>query len=277
MQTPADTLESFLNQNELRHITPLKVLGLLGSQLHSVPLRVADEAAYLLWSMRDTNQYDSAKYPTADAVFYPAVNVSPSPAMLEACARAILDTAHGRTFVMKTIEPQLVVALRALAPTAHVSYERTLCTFTAAPDEIALASGAISSVHNLRVTSVITDAARPLLDAHNVYSADELETMFARGNGRCFVIFDGDRAIGVALSFSNSSSLYEIGSLYVAPAARRNRHASALVCAALADLVARGRTVRYVVDTTNAPSIALARHCGLREAMRLEHWLVTDR
>jgi hypothetical protein len=69
MQTPATTLESFLRQNELHHITPLKVLGLFGSQLRSVPLRVAGETAYLLWSRRDASLDDCAKCPTADAVF----------------------------------------------------------------------------------------------------------------------------------------------------------------------------------------------------------------
>ena len=274
MKTPADTLATFLHQNELRHITPLKVLGLFGTQLQSVSLRVADDVAYLLWSRRDVSQYDSAKYPSADVVFYPALNAAPSAAMFGVCARAILDEARGRTFVVKTIEPALVVALRALAPTAHFNYERALCTFTVAPDAGTSAAGAAASAHNVRVTRAITDEARPLLDAHDVYSTGELETMFADENGRCFVSFDGDVAVGVALSFPNSSSLYEIGSLYVAPVARRAGHASALVRAALADVAARGLAVRYVVDATNAPSIALAERCGLREAMRLEHWLV---
>lgn len=274
MQTPAATLKTFLHQNELRHITPLKVLGLFGEQLRAVPLRVADEVAYLLWSQRDVSQYDNAKYPSADVVFYPALDVAPSAAMLEVCARAILNEACGRTFVVKTIEPPLIAALRTLAPIARFTYERALCTFTVTPDASATASRAMASERNIDVTSVISDAARPLLDAHNVYSAGELETMFADGSGRCFVSFDGDVAVGVALSFPNSSSLYEIGSLYVAPAARRAGHASALVRAALADVAARGLAVRYVVDATNAPSIALAERCGLREVMRLEHWLV---
>ncbi len=277
MQTPADILETFLHQNELRHITPLKVLGLFGAQLRSLPLRVADEVAYLLWSRRDASQYDSAKYPTADVVFYPALNVAPSAAILDVCARAILEEARGRTFVVKTIEPALVVALRTLAPTARFNYERALCTFTVAPDGGTSASGATTSAQNVRQTPAITDEARPLLDAHNVYSAGELETMFADGNGRCFVSFDGDVAVGVALSFPNSPSLYEIGSLYVAPVARRAGHASALVRAALADAAARGLSVRYVVGATNAPSIALAERSGLREVMRLEHWLVAGR
>ena len=276
MQSRPNTIEYFLHQNELHHITPLKVLGLFGSQLRSVPLSVADGTAYLLWSRRDASQYDSAKYPTADVVFYPALVAAPTPAMLSVCARAIFDEARGRAFVVKTIETRLLDALRVAAPAARFNYERALCTFTVA-GRAAVQSPALAvtrAVRQIRSTITITDEAQPLLDAHNVYSASELQTMFADGNGRCLVSFDGDHAVAVALSFPNSPSLYEIGSLYVSPAARRCGHASALVRAALADLAARGLAVRYVVDATNAPSIALAERCGLREVMRLEHWLV---
>jgi ribosomal protein S18 acetylase RimI-like enzyme len=277
MQTQAISLESFLHQNELHHITPIKVLGLFGSQLRSIPLGVAGETAHLLWSMREVSQYDSAKYPTADVVFYPAFNIAPPMAMLVVCARTILDEARGRTFVVKTIEARLLDALRVAAPAARFNYERALCTFTVAGDAAVQlpATDSTRQAHQIRATTTITDEAQPLLDAHNVYSASELRTMFAQGDGRCFVSFDGGSAVAVALSFPNSPSLYEIGSLYVSPDARRAGHASALVLTALADLAARGLAVRYVVDATNAPSIALAERCGLREVMRLEHWLVT--
>ena len=111
----------------------------------------------------------------------------------------------------------------------------------------------------------------------SVYSAGELDTMFADGSARCLLRFDGDEAdrhpLAIALSFPNTPTLHEIGSLYVAPLARRAGHASVLVHAALADVARRDLAARYVVDATNARSIELATRCGLREVMRLEHWL----
>ena len=103
--------------------------------------------------------------------------------------------------------------------------------------------------------------------------------MFADGSARCLLRFDGDgdeadrHPVAIALSFPNTPTLHEIGSLYVAPHARRAGHASALVHAALADIALRDLAARYVVDATNAPSIELAKRCGLREVMRVEHWL----
>jgi ribosomal protein S18 acetylase RimI-like enzyme len=278
MNSPANSLDSFLHQDEFRHITPLKLLTLFGSRMSCIPLAVGAETAYLLWSQRDVSHYDSAKYPTADLVFYPAFDDAPSAAILNACARAMLIEAVGRAFVVKTIELALIDALRAAAPQANFNFERALATFTtfATPSNAIVAASRLSvEPLDVRAAPAIPEAARSLLDAHNVYSASELETMFTGRDGRCFVSYRDQRAVAVTLSFSNSRSLYEIGSLYVAPTARRAGHASALVCAALADLSARGLVARYVVDATNAPSIALAERCELREAMRLEHWLVT--
>ena len=99
--------------------------------------------------------------------------------------------------------------------------------------------------------------------------------MFADGSARCLLSFGDDELepAAIALIFPNTRTLHEIGSLYVAPDVRRAGHARALVRAALADVAARNLAVRYLVDATNVPSITLAQRCGLREVMRLEHWL----
>ena len=99
--------------------------------------------------------------------------------------------------------------------------------------------------------------------------------MFADGSARCLLRLVGDTPVTIALSFPNTQTLHEIGSLYVSPPARRTGHADALVRAALVDNASRSMRVRYVVDATNVPSITLAKRCGLREVMRLEHWLAT--
>ena len=269
-------LAQFLNEDELHHITPFKLLGLYRGRVRVVLVSEGVEQAFLLMLPRAASQYDTAKYPSASLVVFPALSASPSAAMIDTCVAAILENAGADAFVVKSCELLLIAALRAASP--ELSYQRALLTFTPNAEDGAGSAGSASK-SSVRITTHITPEAGALLAAHDVYSASELDTMFADGSARCLLRFDGDgdeagrHAVAIALTFPNAPTLHEIGSLYVAPLARRVGHASVLVRAALADIARRGLAARYVVDATNAPSIELATRCGLREVMRLEHWL----
>lgn len=282
-------LNRFLHRDELRHITPLKMRSLYGEQMRGLEVTVADETAYVMVMPRAVSQYDSVKYPTAMHVVCPALSEDASLALIDAVVDAMLDATRGESFVVKTIDVALIAALRdALGSVREMRYERALCTFVPSFGEVNASRFAVTRravralrlVDGVEVFPHVSDVAIPLLDAHDVYSASELAAMFAGGDGRCWVrraevanTCDGD-AVAVLLTFPNTPTLHEIGSLYVRPDARRAGYAQVLVRAALDDLLGRSLSVRYVVDAQNAASIALAERCGLREAMRLEHWLV---
>ena len=266
--------EAFLDEDDLRHITPLKMLGLFSEYIRLVRVAAGKEQAFLMLLPRAASQWATAKYPSASLVIFPVLSASPTTAILAACATAIVENAGAEIFIVNSPDPAVLAALRTALPA--LNYQRALLTFT--PDGESgggfLRSASRSSV---QVTTHIPTEALALLAAHDVYSTSELETMFSDGSARCFLSFDGDDSdahpVAIALTFPNTPTLHEIGSLYVAPHARRAGHARALVSAALADVASRNLRVRYVVDATNAPSIELATRCGLREVMRLEHWL----
>ena len=266
-------LVQLLHEDELRHVSPLKMFGLYREQMRVVAFDVGAEQGFLLLLPRAASHYDTAKYPSASRVIFPVLSRSPSVAMIDACVVAIVKSAGAETFVIKSCELALVSALRAARPA--LSYQRALLTFTRFSEESAwLASHAdVMPPIKLKVTPLVLAEAQALLAAHDVYSASELKTMFTDGSARCLLSVDGEEPVAVALAFPNTPTLHEIGSLYVAPHARRAGHAGALVRAAMADIAGRNLAVRYVVDATNAPSIDLAKRCGLREVMRLEHWL----
>lgn len=274
MTIPTTEFEAFLSADELRHITPLKMLGLYREQMRVVPVYASGEQAFLMLSPRAASQWDTAKYPSATLVIFPVLSASPSAVMIDACVHAIVENAGHETFVVKACERALMAALRAALPA--LNYQRALLTFTPGGEHGAGVSRSASRP-SVQVTAHIPTEALALLAAHDVYSAGELETMFADGSARCFLSFDSEDSdrhpVAIALTFPNTPTLHEIGSLYVAPHARRAGHARALVNAALADVASRNLLVRYVVDATNAPSIELATRSGLREVMRLEHWL----
>lgn len=81
--------------------------------------------------------------------------------------------------------------------------------------------------------------------------------------------------MAAGIVFKNFGSVREIGGLFTVEGFRRQHHALRIVEAALKSLIDQGRIPRYQVRSDNTPSIALARACGLREFLRMEH-LRTD-
>jgi ribosomal protein S18 acetylase RimI-like enzyme len=274
-EVPREALRDFLEQDELRHITPLKMLAMFGDVSRVFRISANDEHGYVLTMLRAASiQWDNEKYPDATHVVYVALRAHASDALIEATAQCILRETRGEPFVVKTIESRLIDALQASKDSRMpMIYRLSLSTFI--PDEsTAIANEAAhmqSATHNSCYAHVPT-AAQELLATHNVYNERDLATMFADGSARCWLRFLNEEPVAVLLTFANTNSLHEIGSLHVHTSARRAGHARSLVRDAIDDLRNRGLSLRYVVDTTNKASIALAELCGLRLALRLEHW-----
>jgi GNAT superfamily N-acetyltransferase len=269
-------LFEFLEADELRHITPIKVLTMFGDAMNVHPVVSDDERGYILVVRSALSQWDSAKYPHATFSVYVALPAQASDRLIETTAARVLLETRGEPFVVKTIEPRLGQRLQTINDARlPLHYRLALLTFT--PDEQTMSPS--SAVESQTMNSAcasrfdhIPEGARSLLNAHNVYGNDELDAMFADSTARCWLRFVGNEAVAVVLTFANSKTLHEIGSLYVHASARRAGHAQALVHAALHDIAARGLKVRYVVDATNSASISLAQQCGLHEVLRAEHW-----
>lgn len=279
MATDNEHLVERLRRDPLRHITPLKMYALYGAAMRVLPVDGSPGAnhseALVLVSPRSVSQYDEANYGDVEWVVMPALPAHPTRDLVATCAEQILAATGRSSFVVKTVEVALVDALRErLGSKRAPQYRRALCTF-GWPGGRFCGSPDASVV----TTSTLQDEALPLLRAHGVYSMGELQTLFADGSARCHLKFavsaDGSKdAVSVLLTFPNAPAIHEIGSLHVRPDARRAGHARALLVSALTDLQVRELTVRYVVDATNAPSIALAEAVGLREQFRLAHWVV---
>jgi GNAT superfamily N-acetyltransferase len=279
--TERSALFEFLESDELRHITPLKMLTMFGNTLSVFPIEANSERGVVFVMPRAASQWDTSKYPSAVHSVYTALPATASESLIAAAAQRVLLETRNEPFVVKTIERRLIERLQASGDARMpMHYALALLTFTPikalAP---VLDSTYESSTIDAQFKSVcyeqIPQAAWPLLNAHDVYSKAELSKMFADGTARCWLRFVRDEAKAVLLTFANSKTLHEIGSLYVHANARRARHAQALVRAALDDIDKRGLKVRYVVDATNNASISLAQQCGLCEALRAEHWYTT--
>jgi ribosomal protein S18 acetylase RimI-like enzyme len=266
-------LRTFLESDELRHITPLKMLAMFGDSLRIYRVDAANQHGYLLTMPRSRSQWASSKYPEAARIVIPALPFVASDSLLDEVAVCALRVTKERSFVVNTIEASLIARLQhANDPRAPLSLRLALLSFV--PDfDLARDATYIELDDSVRCFAHVPVDARALLTAHNVYSDSDLATMFADGSARCWLRYAGNVPVALLLTFANSPSLHEIGSLHVDVTARRAGHAQALVRAALSDLRVRGLKVRYVTEATNAASIALASRSGLALALTTEHWV----
>jgi ribosomal protein S18 acetylase RimI-like enzyme len=268
-----EELLEFLNADQLRHITPLKLLGLFGDALMTHRLEAAGQTGYILTMPRSMSQWASSKYPEAERIVYPAIPAQASDALTDAAAQCALRITERKSFVVNTVDAALIARLqRADDERLPLSLRVALLTFVPNLEAIN-ESNANMRDESIRCFNCTPADAQSLLDAHNVYSKSDLDTMFADGTARCWLRYVDQSPVAVLITMANSRTLHEIGSLHVQLDARRAGHAQALVNAALRDLRERGIKARYVVEATNAASISLAKRCGLRLALRAEHWM----
>lgn len=269
-----EALMTFLEEDELRHVSPLKMLLLFGDALKVFSVGAGDERGYVMTMPCAASHWASQHYPGVTWVVHIALREGASAELIAIAAERVLRDTQREPFVVVTVEPRLTSALQASGDArAPLAYRLALLTFVPTAATMAIVCESVDgSIRNACHTRV-PDDARNLLASHNTASDRELETIFADGNARCWVRFVDGEPVAVLLTFANSKSLHEIGSLHVAANYRRAGHARALVGAALADLRERGLSIRYVANATNEASIALAQQCGLRLALRSEHWV----
>ncbi len=93
-------LVQLLHEDELRHVSPLKMFGLYREQMRVVAFDVGAEQGFLLLLPRAASQYDTAKYPSASRVIFPVLSRSHSAAMIDACVVTIVKSAGAETFVI---------------------------------------------------------------------------------------------------------------------------------------------------------------------------------
>jgi ribosomal protein S18 acetylase RimI-like enzyme len=254
-----ESIIDYLSQEAMRHITPIKLFSLYADQTTCAWFGknlIATVAAR-------ESQYDRLTYPHATLVAYPALTADASDSEIRACAEYIASLTATEYVILKTLDERLIAEITRRTTCKP---QRALATFLRT--DIPISIPTFAKVH---VEPELPRNAQTLVQAHGVYSEDEIKKLFEDGEGRCFWIESASNALAVALSYPTTKTIHEVGNVYVTHEARRQGYARAIVCAAIENLASRGKTARYVVDTKNTASIALATQCGLAEKFRLQH------
>ena len=107
----------------------------------------------------------------------------------------------------------------------------------------------------------------------NGYEPAEVSRHFADG-ARWFGIRDRGQIVSACFVFRNFETVWEIGGVFTEPSHRRMGHARKVVTSALNHVLANGFIPRYQVRSGNMESIRLAETIGLKEFLRMDHFLL---
>jgi RimJ/RimL family protein N-acetyltransferase len=245
-----------LRRSPLKNITLLKMMTAYHSQIDSTLIEQQDQWGVLLMMPAVTFPYDHRTYPEADTVVLMDYS---SPEVFPALLKLLPRDAR---LVFKLQEDAY---RQALEPYFTLHKVRSLYSYSTAEGQTFSADGACI------VSEAMDERLLPLW-MENDYSQGEISQYFQEG-AFSVSLFEGDMPISTCMVFRNEESVWEIGAVHTAAAARKNGLAQRVVRTALYHTLQRGYIPRYQVLEDNLASIRLAESIGLTPAVKLEHWI----
>jgi len=256
-QDPAAGILSRLRADPLRHIVTLKMLHMHGDTIRTIPLE--DESGWALLSMFPVHvsEFDRQTYPGMQQVIL-------IDGTSERNKLKLLRGLPAQSVVVKTYDDAIKKYLvRQLDAEPALSF----LSFTGSPG----GTSGTPMPGLIESTSLNDEAVR--LFGYNGYEPAKLDRYFADG-ARWFGVRAGGRIVSVCFVFRNFETVWEIGGVFTELTHRRQGLARGVVSAALNHLLTVGLTPRYQVRSDNVESIRLAETAGLKEFLRMSHYLV---
>ncbi|HVU39157.1 MAG TPA: GNAT family N-acetyltransferase [Opitutales bacterium] len=248
---------AWLRSDGLRHIVTLKMLAVGGA---AIDCRLCEEAdGWGLLSLFSTKvfEYDQQTYADRERV----VLIDGTSAGAKA---KLLETLPRGALVVKTYDEAVKTYLEGKYGAKRV---RSFVSFTGFPG-----GPRFAPAREIAESATLTPEVAAMFAA-NGYEASELARHFGDG-ARWFGIQEAGQMVSACMVFRNFETVWEIGGVYTLPEHRRRGLARQVVAAALEHLHQAQRRPRYQVRADNLASIELARAAGLREFLRMEHFLV---
>ena len=119
---------------------------------------------------------------------------------------------------------------------------------------------------------VLTDEAVALI-SRNGYTLQELKKYFENGSV-WFGYIESGEIKSICFMYQNHENIWEIAGVHTVEAERKKGFGRIVVLSALRYLLAKGLIPRYEVDIKNIASINLAEGLGMKQFLKIDHFLL---
>ena len=256
MNQPDIKAIEYLNRDPLRNLATLKHLLLYKD---SVEISIAEDTfdwALLVRLPTELLSYDSATYPDAKQAIF--INGSSDP-----LKQVLLSKLSHNDYILRTNERLDLSILKnrfdITQGNSYVSYSCSSISSNSPPETI-------------QESYVLTDEAEALI-SRNGYTRQELHKYFKNGSV-WFGYIESGEIKSICFVYQNHDNIWEIAGVHTVEADRKKGFARLVVLAAVRYLLENGLIPRYEVDINNTTSINLAESLGMKQFLRIDHFLL---
>ncbi len=253
--TTIETALTFLRQDLLRNIVPLKMLAAHPEAIDIHYTNDSGEAGVLLLFPTNAFAYDRQSYPEDNLI---ALITVTKPTLVQSLLPAL---PRDQRIIFKLADEAVQATLIQQLPLARVT---AFHSYTAAPAHQ-------YTPHANIVESTTPDERLYPFFAAQGHERQDVAEYFAK-EGHAFTRYEHGEPVAACFTYQNFESVHEIGGVVTVPTERRKGYAKQVVETAVASLQRRGCIPRYQVHEINGPSIQLAEAIGLQRFVVIEHW-----
>ena len=249
----------YLKTDLFKHLATLKYLSIYHDSATVSLLEEAKQWAISVTIPTQILTYDSAIYPEAKK----AVFINGTSDRLKC---NLLDSLPGDNYVLRLNE---ALDLAGLENRYNISTGNSFISFSC------LSCSNITTDFIIPANARITDEAINLF-AKNGYAESEVRDYFDSG-AQWFGLIEDDELKSICFIYHNYGNIWEIAGVYTIETERNKGYARIVVSSALKYIFERNFVPRYVTEYRNANSIKLASGLGLKEFLRIDHFLLNLR
>lgn len=250
----------YLKTDTVKNLATLKYLLLFKNNLEISLIEDAFDWALLIAIPIELLWYDSANYPEAKQTVF--VNGTSDELKYE-----LLDKLKENNYVIRTNKP---LDFSPLKNRYQITYGNSYVSYTCNSGYAAIKASNLKD--NVQRHHILTDEAIALI-TNNGYTEKSLREFF--GNDSVWFGYISEGIIkSICFVYQNYEDIWEIAGVHTIESERNKGYGRAVVTSAIEYLLEKGLTPRYGVNIKNAASINLAESLGMKQFLRIDHFLL---